>query len=195
MKNYSNIYAALTKTTKSEIGFTDISSSAHGFYQPDADIIRIQKGMKQEQTIKTVIHEIAHSNLHNLEARKKHEYTKEEKELQAESVAYVVSNHLGIDTSSYSFGYLANWSSDKNTLDHLESSMSIIRDEAAKIISRLDQELTQVKTKSATKDSLESDIEKARLKQQQMEVNSQSKKEQRSLIQDNQEQQKEQNKK
>ncbi|NHJ00448.1 hypothetical protein ET007_10225 [Lactococcus garvieae] len=73
--------------------------------------------------------------------------------------------------------------------------MSIIRDEAAKIISRLDQELTQVKTKSATKDSLESDIEKARLKQQQMEVNSQSKKEQRSLIQDNQEQQKEQNKK
>lgn len=195
VKNYSNIYAALTKTTKAEIGFTDISSSAHGFYQPDADIIRIQKGMKQEQTIKTVIHEIAHSNLHNLEARKKHEYTKEEKELQAESVAYVVSNHLGIDTSSYSFGYLANWSSDKNTLDHLESSMSIIRDEAAKIISRLDQELTQVKTKSAAKDSLESDIEKARLKQQQMEVNSQSKKEQRSLTQDNQEQQKEQNKK
>lgn len=195
VKNYSNIYAALTKTTKAEIGFTDISSSVNGFYQPDADIIRIQKGMKQEQTIKTVIHEIAHSNLHNLEARKKHEYTKEEKELQAESVAYVVSNHLGIDTSSYSFGYLANWSSDKNTLDHLESSMSIIRDEAAKIISRLDQELTQVKTKSATKDSLESDIEKARLKQQQMEVNSQSKKEQRSLIQDNQEQQKEQNKK
>ena len=195
VKNYSNIYAALTKTTKVEIGFTDISSSVNGFYQPDADIIRIQKGMKQEQTIKTVIHEIAHSNLHNLEARKKHEYTKEEKELQAESVAYVVSNHLGIDTSSYSFGYLANWSSDKNTLDHLEISMSIIRDEAAKIISRLDQELTQVKTKSAAKDSLESDIEKARLKQQQMEVNSQSKKEQRSLTQDNQEQQKEQNKK
>ncbi|WP_285009817.1 PBECR4 domain-containing protein [Lactococcus formosensis] len=195
VKNYSNIYAALTKTTKAEIGFTDISSSTHGFYQPDADIIRIQKGMKQEQTIKTVIHEIAHSNLHNLEARKKHEYTKEEKELQAESVAYVVSNHLGIDTSSYSFGYLANWSSDKNTLNHLESSMSIIRDEAAKIISRLDQELTQAKTKSTVKDSLESDIEKARLKQQQMEVNSQSKKEQRSLTQDNQEQQKEQNKK
>lgn len=194
VKNYSNIYAALTKTTKAEIGFTDISTGAHGFYQPDSDIIRIQKGMKQEQTIKTVIHEIAHSNLHNLEARKKHEYTKEEKELQAESVAYVVSNHLGIDTSSYSFGYLANWSSDKNTLDHLESSMSIVRDEAAKIISRLDQELTQVKTKNIAKDSLESDIEKARLKQQQMEVSSQTKKEQ-SPIQDNQVQQKEQNKK
>lgn len=194
VKNYSNIYAALTKTTKAEIGFTDISTGAHGFYQPDSDIIRIQKGMKQEQTIKTVIHEIAHSNLHNLEARKKHEYTKEEKELQAESVAYVVSNHLGIDTSSYSFGYLANWSSDINTLDHLESSMAIIRDEASKIISRLDQELTQVKTKSAAKDSLESDIEKARLKQQQMEVSSQTKKEQ-SPIQDNQVQQKEPNKK
>ncbi|WP_404899322.1 PBECR4 domain-containing protein [Lactococcus garvieae] len=194
VKNYSNIYAALTKTTKAEIGFTDISTGAHGFYQPDSDIIRIQKGMKQEQTIKTVIHEIAHSNLHNLEARKKHEYTKEEKELQAESVAYVVSNHLGIDTSSYSFGYLANWSSDINTLNHLESSMAIIRDEAAKIISRLDQELTQVKTKSAAKDSLESDIEKARLKQQQMEVSSQTKKEQ-SPIQDNQVQQKEPNKK
>lgn len=194
VKNYSNIYAALTKTTKAEIGFTDISTGAHGFYQPDSDIIRIQKGMTQEQTIKTVIHEIAHSNLHNLEARKKHEYTKEEKELQAESVAYVVSNHLGIDTSSYSFGYLANWSSDINTLDHLESSMAIIRDEASKIISRLDQELTQVKTKSAAKDSLESDIEKARLKQQQMEVSSQTKKEQ-SPIQDNQVQQKEPNKK
>lgn len=194
VKNYSNIYAALTKTTKAEIGFTDISTGAHGFYQPDSDIIRIQKGMKQEQTIKTVIHEIAHSNLHNLEARKKHEYTKEEKELQAESVAYVVSNHLGIDTSSYSFGYLANWSSDINTLDHLESSMAIIRDEAAKIISRLDQELTQVKTKNVAKDSLEADIEKARLKQQQMEVSSQTKKEQ-SPIQDNQVQQKEQNKK
>ena len=77
--------------------------------------------------------------------QEKHEYTKEEKELQAESVAYVVSNHLGIDTSSYSFGYLANWSSDINTLNHLESSMAIIRDEASKIISRLDQELTQVK--------------------------------------------------
>ncbi len=194
VKNYSNIYAALTKTTKAEIGFTDISTGAHGFYQPDSDIIRIQKGMKQEQTIKTVIHEIAHSNLHNLEARKKHEYTKEEKELQAESVAYVVSNHLGIDTSSYSFGYLANWSSDKNTLDHLEISMSIVRDEAAKIISRLDQELTQVKTKTVAKDSLEADIEKARLKQQQMEVSSQTKKEQ-SPTQDNQGQQKEPNKK
>ncbi|WP_285123152.1 PBECR4 domain-containing protein [Lactococcus petauri] len=194
VKNYSNIYAALTKTTKAEIGFTDISTGAHGFYQPDSDIIRIQKGMKQEQTIKTVIHEIAHSNLHNLEARKKHEYTKEEKELQAESVAYVVSNHLGIDTSSYSFGYLANWSSDINTLDHLEGSMAIIRDEAAKIISRLDQELTQVKTKNVAKDSLEADIEKARLKQQQMEVSSQTKKEQ-SPIQDNQVQQKEPNKK
>lgn len=194
VKNYSNIYAALTKTTKAEIGFTDISTGAHGFYQPDSDIIRIQKGMKQEQTIKTVIHEIAHSNLHNLEARKKHEYTKEEKELQAESVAYVVSNHLGIDTSSYSFGYLANWSSDINTLDHLESSMAIIRDEAAKIISRLDQELIQVKTKNVAKDSLEADIEKARLKQQQMEVSSQTKKEQ-SPIQDNQVQQKEPNKK
>lgn len=124
----------------------------------------------------------------------KNEYTKEEKELQAESVAYVVSNHLGIDTSSYSFGYLANWSSDINTLDHLESSMAIIRDEASKIISRLDQELTQVKTKSAAKDSLESDIEKARLKQQQMEVSSQTKKAQ-SPIQDNQVQQKEPNKK
>lgn len=194
VKNYSNIYAALTKTTKAEIGFTDISTGAHGFYQPDSDIIRIQKGMKQEQTIKTVIHEIAHSNLHNLEARKKHEYTKEEKELQAESVAYVVSNHLGVDTSSYSFGYLANWSSDKNTLDHLESSMSIVRDEAAKIISRLDQELTQVKTKTVAKNSLEADIEKARLKQQQMEVSSQTKKEQ-SPTQDNQGQQKEPNKK
>ena len=72
--------------------------------------------------------------------------------------------------------------------------MSIVRDEAAKIISRLDQELTQVKTKTVAKDSLEADIEKARLKQQQMEVSSQTKKEQ-SPIQDNQVQQKEQNKK
>lgn len=77
--------------------------------------ITINKGMGQTQTLKTLIHEMAHSDLHNNKAREAYAYTYSNQELQAESVAYVVAQHYGIDTSSYSFGYLANWSNENAT--------------------------------------------------------------------------------
>lgn len=155
-EDYAKLYRA-TKQLANENGVavevSAINSPANGYYVPDTSKIVIKQGMSETQTLKTFFHELAHSYLHNKEAMANKSYSRSEKELQAESVAFVMASHYGIDTSSYSFGYLANWSRDKEALSDFEAQLNIVQKSAQELIQRLDNilETQQEKTRPMTK--------------------------------------------
>ena len=140
--------------------FQEIDSGARGFYNRETNEIAIKRGMTKAQTIKTIIHEMAHSELHNnkIVAEAGEKLTRSTKELQAESVAFVVSNHYGIDTSEYSFAYLANWAKDKESLTDLEAQLSIVQKEASQLIKKVDLKLEKIKTLNLTKDKTKESV-------------------------------------
>lgn len=155
--DYETLYRALKSVSddnKVAMHFQEIDSGARGFYNRETNEIAIKRGMTKAQTIKTIIHEMAHSELHNnkIVAEAGEKLTRSTKELQAESVAFVVSNHYGIDTSEYSFAYLANWSKDKEALTDLEAQLSIVQKEASQLIKKVDLKLEKIKTLNLTKD-------------------------------------------
>lgn len=155
--DYETLYRALKSVSddnKVAMHFQEIDSGARGFYNRETNEIAIKRGITKAQTIKTIIHEMAHSELHNnkIVAEAGEKLTRSTKELQAESVAFVVSNHYGIDTSEYSFAYLANWSKDKEALTDLEAQLSIVQKEASQLIKKVDLKLEKIKTLNLTKD-------------------------------------------
>ncbi|MCX7884644.1 MAG: ArdC-like ssDNA-binding domain-containing protein [Caloramator sp.] len=129
--NAERLINAIKKISKAKILEMQINTGAKGYYNPNDNIIVINKGMSKDQTVKTLIHEYAHSILHSKENEGRH--NKAEKEVQAESVAYIVANHFSIDTGEYSFEYIANYSKGKN-LDELKNSFSLIQKTSSKII-------------------------------------------------------------
>lgn len=134
---YDGLVEKLIKAAPVPVTFEDIPGSANGYFKPDEKRIAIQEGMSQAQTVKTLIHEIAHSILHNKETGTQKGADRRTAEVQAESVAYVVSNSLGVDSSGYSFGYIAGWSSGKEH-DELKQSLQVIHDTAAEILRGLE---------------------------------------------------------
>lgn len=110
----------------------DIARAAYGYFDSAANRIVVQSGLSQQQTIKTTVHEIAHAILHCKEGEAV-DADRNTREVQAESVAYVVCKYLGIDTADYSFGYVAGWSSGKEPKE-LTASMELIRKTAKTII-------------------------------------------------------------
>lgn len=136
------IFNALKNVSQIPIEFSPISGGTKGYYSPTEQKIYINTGMSDMQTIKTGIHEVAHKILHDPEkdALSAAE-SRNKKEVQAESVAYVVSNHFGLDTSDYSFGYIASWSNGKE-LNELKSSLNEIQKAAALIIDEVEKELS-----------------------------------------------------
>ena len=110
-----------------------INSGAKGYYSRDENIIALKPGMSLDQTAKTLIHEYAHSKIHNFDTG----LDRATKEVQAESVAYIVANRFEVDTSSYTFDYLASWSSNKE-LPELKLSLNVIQKTADEIISKMD---------------------------------------------------------
>lgn len=144
VENYEAFFDALKQESPVPISFEDISGGAKGFFSPVESRIAIQEGMSEIQTVKTAIHEIAHAKLH---AFKPDEKTSPEdkkdrhtKEVEAESVAYTVCQRYGIETSDYSFGYIAGWSSGKETKE-LKGSLDTIRKTAAEMIEGIDAKL------------------------------------------------------
>ena len=136
VSDYDNFLEALKQSSSVPILFEDIQGGAKGFYNSADNNIHIKKDMSQSQTTKTLIHEMAHSVLHNrdnggvmLDAKTK--------EVQAESVAFSVCSHFGIDTSDYSFPYVTAWSGDKD-LTALKASMETIKDSAATLINDIE---------------------------------------------------------
>lgn len=135
--DYDGLMAKLAQVAPVEIRFEDISGSANGcFHNADDKYIAVQQGMSEAQTIKTAVHEIAHSLLHDNDNGEEKDADRLTREVQAESVAYTVCNALGLDTSEYSFGYVAGWSGGKD-MKELTASMEVIRKTAAGILDAL----------------------------------------------------------
>ena len=145
---FKDFFAALEKTSPVPIGFEKIEGNSHGYYHLEEKRIAIDEGMSELQTIKTAIHEIAHAKLHDIDPNAPKEERagrpdRRTREVQAESVAYAVCQHYGLDTSDYSFGYVAGWSSGRE-LDELKSSLETIRSTAAEIINSIDEHLQEI---------------------------------------------------
>ncbi|VGT62140.1 putative conjugative transposon membrane protein [Streptococcus pyogenes] len=156
---YQNVYRSLRdisqNNNKVPIRFRELGRE-DGFYSPQTNEIVIKKGMSYERTLSTLIHEMAHSELHNkqsLTERFDGKLTRSTKELQAESIAYVVSNHLGFDTSQESFPYLASWSKEKDGLANLTAQLEIVQEEAKSLMERIDQQLSQYQTVTLNKET------------------------------------------
>ena len=142
VEKYEDFFAALEKTSPVPMGFEKIEGTAHGYYHLEEKRIAIDEGMSELQNLKTAIHEIAHAKLHDIDLNAPQEEQPDRpdrrtREVQAESVAYTVCQHYGLDTSDYSFGYVAGWSSGRE-LAELKSSLETIRATAAEIINSID---------------------------------------------------------
>lgn len=140
LDNAKDLEKAICAVAKCPIEFDVIPDSINGYYDTSVHMIVIRKGMATSQTIKTMVHELAHSRLHD----KSHEAYNKLKdratmEVEAESVAFVVCQYLGIDTSEFSFGYLASWSENQE-LKKLSSSLSLIQKESNELIRLIDEE-------------------------------------------------------
>ena len=139
---FKDFFAALEQASPVPIGFEKIEGGAHGYYHLEEKRIAIDEGMSDLQTLKTAIHEIAHAKLHDIDLNAPKEEQKPRvdrrtREVEAESVAYTVCQHYGLDTSDYSFGYVAGWSSGKE-LAELRGSLETIRSTAAEMINAID---------------------------------------------------------
>ena len=144
VENYAAFFEALKQESPVPISFEDIPGGAKGYFSHVENRIAIQEGMSEIQTVKTAIHEIAHAKLHAINPDEKvapeERKDRHTKEVEAESVAYTVCQRYGIETSDYSFGYIAGWSSDKDTKE-LKGSLETIRSTAAEMIESIDAKL------------------------------------------------------
>ena len=143
VEQFDTFMDALVAASPAPIGFENIPGSAHGYYDHVERRIAIQEGMPQLQTVKTGVHEVAHAILHAWpEGGKKPKDgpDRHTKEVQAESVAYTVCQHYGLETSDYSFAYIAGWSSGRDVKE-LKESLCVIRQTAHDLIAAIDAAL------------------------------------------------------
>ena len=142
--NYEMFFEALKRACPVPIGFEDIPSGAKGYYHTVDQRIALQVGMSEVQTVKTLIHEMAHQKLHSIDPKElppeEPRLTRNAKEVEAESVAYTVAQHYGIETSDYSFAYIAGWSQGKDTPE-LKASLDRIRQAANEMITAIDDHI------------------------------------------------------
>ena len=164
--DYANLYRALMVIAKENdvsVRFEEMENNKHGYYSVQENQIVLRSNeMNKAQIIKTFLHEMAHAELHHADNPQKENLTRSTAELQAESVAYVVSSYYGIDTSEYSFNYLSGWSADKETLADLEAQLDIVQQEAKSLMVRMDQALEQLRLsqEKQTQRSFEQKLEK-----------------------------------
>ena len=148
VEHYKDVFAALEKTSPVPVGFEKIEGGAHGYYHLEDKRIALDEGMSELQTLKTLIHEIAHAKLHDIDLNApledlENRPDRRTREVQAESIAYTVCQHYGLDTSDYSFGYVAGWSAGRE-LAELKSSLETIRSTAAEIINSIDEHIAEL---------------------------------------------------
>lgn len=145
---YGMFFEALKRSCPVPITFEQIGSGAKGYYHTVDHRIALQEGMSEVQTIKTLIHEMTHQALHSKDPKElppdEPKLTRNAKEVEAEAVAYTVSQHYGIETSDYSFAYIAGWSRDKDTPE-LKASLDRIRKTADELITGIDEQLGMIR--------------------------------------------------
>ena len=167
VENYVDIYKALKEIADKDnikIVFVDkeLMPRAYGSYTPAKNTIELRKGMGQGDTLSTLIHELAHAKYQS-KIITTEEYALNE--LHAESIAYVTSKHLGLDTSKQSFGYLNSYMKDRKDFTDLDRVIDKIHNDAKDLINKIDTTLEKVKSKEVTKDKFQSKIERAIEKQ------------------------------
>ena len=151
VREYRSMYKALVRTCPVAIVMEEIEGGAKGYYNDTDKRIAILAGMSEMQTIKTIIHEMAHQKMHGEEnADPEHPVDRRTKEVEAESVAYTVCQHLGLDTSDYSFGYIAGWSSTRDTKE-LKASLERIRSASDELITEIDKNLEHFRKREQEK--------------------------------------------
>ena len=172
-EDYGNLYKSAKEVSEANgvpLSFSKDTKGSNGFYSVTNNEIVIKQGMSEQQTLKTIFHEMAHSDLHNMEKIQETPLKRSTAELQAESVAFVVASHYGLDTSEYSFGYLATWTDDPDGLSDLEGQIKIVQKEADSLISRIDKTLEKYQTKELTKDAFQEKIERLKNQSKEKEV-------------------------
>lgn len=166
VENYADLFAAIQAYSEYPIEFEDITDGAKGKCNFLNKKIVINNGMSESQNIKTALHEVAHSKLHEPNFNDidddKFKIARRTKEVQAESVAFIVANHFGIDTSDYSFDYIASWSENKELSD-LKESLDIIQKEANNMIQGIQEQydlIIKSKTVEQVVDSPEQGVDR-----------------------------------
>lgn len=148
VEQYQDFFAALERTSPFAMGFEVLSGGAKGRCYYEENRIAINEGMSELQNIKSAIHEISHATMHDIDPDDPARPDRRTREVQAESIAYVVCQHYGLDTSDYSFGYVAGWSSSKE-LTELKGSLEIIRSTATKLIETIDRNFAEIQREKA----------------------------------------------
>ena len=145
VEGYQDMIRAVEAISPVPIELEEIAGDSKGYYDREAKRIAVQENMSEGQTLKTMIHEVAHSKLHSKEVEQDEQMRKDRntKEVEAESIAYTVCQHFGVDTSDYSFGYIAGWSSGRDTKE-LRASMDTIRRTASELITGIEEQLQEI---------------------------------------------------
>ena len=147
VEQYEDFFAALEKASPVPIAFEQIGGSANGYFSLTDKRIAIKEGVSELQAVKTAIHEIAHAKLHDVDLNappeEQNRAPRHTREVQAESVAYTVCQHFGLDTSDYSFGYVAGWSSGKE-MTELKASLETIQTTAKELITEIEGHFTEL---------------------------------------------------
>ena len=145
VEGYQDMIRAVEAISPVPIELEEIAGDSKGYYDREAKRIAVQENMSEGQTLKTMIHEVAHSKLHSKEVEQDEQMKKDRntKEVEAESIAYTVCQHFGVDTSDYSFGYIARWSSGRDTKE-LRASMDTIRRTASELITGIEEQLQEL---------------------------------------------------
>ena len=147
VEQYEDFFAALEKASPVQIAFEQITNGANGYFSLTDKRIAIKEGVSELQAVKTAIHEIAHAKLHDVDLNapleEQNRIDRRSREVQAESVAYTVCQHFGLDTSDYSFGYVAGWSSGKE-MTELKASLETIQETAKELITEIEGHFTEL---------------------------------------------------
>ncbi len=153
VEQYEDFFAALEKASPVPIEFEQIANSANGYFSLTDKRIAIKEGVSELQAVKTAIHEIAHAKLHDVDLNappeEQNHIDRRSREVQAESVAYTVCQHFGLDTSDYSFGYVAGWSSGKE-MTELKASLETIQNTAKELITEIEGHFTKLQKQRET---------------------------------------------
>ena len=138
IENYKDFLHAFQSVSPVPVDFRLFDGDARGYYSDTEKIIVVQDGMTERQSVKTLIHEIAHAMLHTKEQLQECKKNRKQKELEAESVAYIVCEHFGFYSEDYSFPYIVGWGGT-GFQDILKESMSTIQKTADEIITGVNQ--------------------------------------------------------
>lgn len=147
VENYEDLQTAVKEACPVCVVYGPIAGNTFGYFSPSEQEVRIRENLSEIQSLKTLIHETAHARLHAA-GTEGAEFTRQDKEIQAESVAFIVSAHYGLDTSDYSFPYVACWASgnEKQILENLQ----IVKDASSSIIRSMDQTLERLSLERQT---------------------------------------------